>query len=250
MKSALEKKYLVNLENITEKDIIYFCRDSLSFNKSAQDKMIYEKEILEIIKSRQWDYTVKDIDKNNMLLYPIYNNAFNIVSYLIENKKYNLQEYDKDVSRALCACIMPIGENMNDYILSKNIHNNYIGDMVFQAYTMSISEGMKESFIDYYKQKADFLLKQNASFENILHHFLETSEFPLYRNIFVNFLQEHPLNTEEKLDIIKPILEVGKEKSLTFIKKEKNRMLDNWVRYVEMDIKLPPKNEHKKKNKI
>lgn len=248
----LEKKYEKNLplEEITEKDIIFFARDNLNFYVSKEYKIIYEKEILYLIKMKEWDWVHEDIDKNNILVYPIHNNAFSIVKYLIENNKYNLQEYHKSISKAVCSCIMPIGEEMNQYLLSKDIHTEYIADMVFQAYSMALSDKMRPDYVDYYKQKAENLFQKNASFEKILHHFLNTDEFHKYKMTLVNFLEQHPLSREEKLAIVKPILEEGKEKSLAFIKREKNRVLDNWVRYVELDIQLKPKNLIHKKTKI
>lgn len=145
---------------------------------------------------------------------------------------------------------MPIGEEMSQYLLSKNMHTDYIADMVFQAYSMSLSEKMKPEYVSYYLRKADSLLHENARFEKILNHFLITNEFSKYKTRFINFLEEHPLSREEKLAIVKPILEEGKEKSLAFIKREKNRVLDNWIRYVELDMQLKPKNIIHKKTKI
>lgn len=86
----LNKKYIkkFKIEELKEKNIIYFCRDALSSSSMKEENSLYhyyEEEILNIIKLKEWDWFAEDIDNNNILLYPIYNNAFKIVEYLIEN---------------------------------------------------------------------------------------------------------------------------------------------------------------------
>lgn len=248
----LEKKYKkkLSLNELREKDIIYFCRDSLHYGISQDKKEVYEKEILSLIKMKEWDWSVKDIDKNNMLLYPIYNGAFSIVKYLIENKKYNVQEYNEDISKAICSCIMPVGEKMSHYLLSKDIHTDYVSDMVFQAYSMSIIDGMKKEYVDYYINKARDLLVKKTNFNKILNQFLKTNEFDKYEMSLLNFLENHPLDKEKKLEIVKSILDEGQKKSLSFLRRKENKILDKWIKYIELNKNLPYKNTFSKKIKI
>lgn len=246
----LEKKYnkKFNLEELTEKDIIFFCRDNLNYYNSENNRVIYEKEILNLIKTKEWNWSVKDIDQNNILLYPVHNNAFTIVSYLIENKKYDLKKYDSDISKALCSSIMPIGEKMNQYLLSQDIHKEYISDMIFHAYNMSVSKNMKEEFVFYYKEKAQNLLKQDLNFNKIFIQFLSLHEFSNHKNNFQNFLESHPLDIEEKLLIVKNFLK--ENKSLSVANKEKSLILNNWIIYIELNKRLKLKQTPNKKHKI
>lgn len=253
MKTALEKKYSINLDNITEKDIIYFCRDALAINKKNENKVIYEKEILEIIKSKEWDWFTQDIDKNVILTYPIRNNAFNIVKYLLENKKYNLQEYNEKLSGAVKSCIALAGNEMCEYLLSQDLHQEYIEEMAFQAYIMS--DYVVPQYRLTYLEKAIELTSLNTDFSKILNKFLNSfssEEFKKIKLSFVKFLDTHPLSKEEKLNIMKPIIESGLStmSPSMFFKSEKNRMIDNYVRYIEMETRMPPRHDNIKKPKI
>lgn len=252
MKSALEKKYLVNLENITEKDIIYFCRDALSMN-SLENKEEYEKEILELIKLKEYDWFVQDLDKNVILTYPIRNNAFTIVKYLLDNKKYNLQEYNESLSGAVKSCILLTGEDMCDCLLSYNLHQDYIEDMAFQAYIMS--DYVSPKYRLTYVEKAVKLVNYNTDFSKILDKFLNnfnSEEFKKVKLSFVKFLDTHPLSNQGKAEVMKPLIEHGLSTMSPnmFFKLEKNRMLDNYVRYINMQNRMPEKNDNIKKLKI
>lgn len=249
MVKKLEKKYKQKfpLEELTSKEIVYFCRDSLSHGTSPEDKIIFEKEILNLMKAKNWDLEYKDIDGNNLLSYPIYNNAFDIVHYLIDNKMYDLKEYSDANSQAVCACIMLTGEKMMNYLVSLNIHKDYLTDMTFRAYTRS-AYVMPQYKITYMK-KADYLI-EHSNFEKILTKFLEISEFEKYKEQYLSFLQEHPAILEDKVKIIQKVLEPLREKKNFIERVQKYNILDNWVRYYELQEKYPNKDTQEKKPKI
>lgn len=238
MTPYLEKRYnkSLKIDTIKEKDIIYFCRDSLSNSISEEDKKKYEKEILSIIKVKEWDWFVQDIDKNNILTYPIYNNAFNIVKYLLENNKYNLKKYDKVISNSLSACIMLTGEKMQRYILSQEIDNQYITDMAFKAYIMSIN--VMPQYKNEYIKKAQELINLNADFDKILVNFLKENEFPKLKDTFYQFLEEHPMTIQEKVKAVVHIVEKLEENKNSIKFSEKYTSLKKWLQYHELNEKL------------
>lgn len=253
MKTELEKKYSINLNNVTEKDIIYFCRDALSTDIDNSKKAIYEKEILELIKSKEWNWFAQDIDKNVILTYPVRNNAFTIVKYLLENKKYNLEEYNEKLSGAVKACVSLVGDSMCEYLMSHNLHQDYLNDLAFKAYIMS--DSVVPTYRLTYIEKAVKLVNMGTDFEKILYNFLNdfnSDDFKKVKLSFVKFLDTHPLSKEEKLNIMKPIIQQGLANTRPdmFFKLEKNRMLDNYVRYLDMEQRMPPKNDNTKKAKI
>lgn len=247
-KSALERKYKQKLSlDLTAKEIVYFCRDALSYGTKPEEKVIYEKEILNLMKSKDWDLSYKDIDGNNLLSYPIYNNAFDIVKYLIDNKLYNLQEYNQENSHAVCACIMLTGEKMMNYLVSLDINKEYLTDMTFRAYSMS-SNVMPEYKISY-MNKASYLI-EHTDFEKILSEFLKVNEFDKYKEQYLVFLQEHPLELENKVKIIQAILTPLREKKNFIERVEKYKILDSWVNYFSLKEKFPNKEIADKKPKI
>ena len=253
----LEKKYKKKfiVEEITEKDIIYFCRDALAHsltekNKGNNQKSIYEKEILSLIKLKEWDWFAKDIDKNIILTYPVYNNAFTIVEYILENKKYNLEQYNEQCSGALKACIMLTGEKMQEYILSKNIHSEYITDMAFKAYTMS--EYVMPKYKNEYLKKAEELIQINTNFEKLVMNFLKYDEFEKVRQTFYLFLEEHPLPIIDKREYIATVLQDIQEQKSGAKYKAKYIDLGKWLQYNELNDKLNYKKniENNQKMKI
>lgn len=248
-KSALEKKYKQKfpLETLTAKEIVYFCRDSLSHGTSPEDKVIYEKEILELIKQKEWDLLYTDIDGNNLLSYPIYNNAFDIVTYFIDNKLYNLKEYNHENSHAVCACIMLTGEKMMNYLVSLDMHYDYITDMTFRAYLMSAN--VRPEYKIEYLNKANYLI-ENSDFENMLSQFLTLNEFDKHTEQYLSFLQEHPVETENKVKIIQKVLDPLREKKNFIQRVQKYNILDNWINYFLLQEKFPNKDVSEKKPKI
>lgn len=256
MTPYLNKKYKkqLNIEDITEKDIIFFCRDALSHsltkeNKNSNEKAIYEEEILSLIKLKDWNWFAKDIDKNIMLTYPVYNNAFTIVKYLLENQKYNLEEYNEEISRALQSCIMLTGEKMQEYLLSKKIHSEYITDMAFKAYTMS--DYVMPEYKSAYLKKAQELIQLNTNFEKVLVNFIKYDEFEKVKQSFYLFIEEHPLPIKDKIQHVAIILNNLKEKKSGARFSSKYIDLGKWLHYHELNDKLLPKEIHEpKKSKI
>lgn len=246
MTPYLNKKYKkqLNIEDITEKDIIFFCRDALSHsltkeNKNNNKKAIYEKEILSLIKLKDWNWFAKDIDKNIIFTYPVYNNSFTIVEYLLDNQKYNLKEYNEEISGSLQSCIMLTGEKMQEYLLSKKIHSEYITDMAFKAYTMS-DYVMPEYKITYLK-KAQELIQLNTNFEKLLINFIKYYEFEKVKQSFYLFLEEHPLPVKDKRKYVATILNNLQEKKSGARFNSKYIDLGKWLHYHELNSKLLPK---------
>lgn len=130
MQYLLKKYPKLNITEIREKDIIYFLRDALSTYGSKttkkRDRENYEKEIFEIIKSKEWDWHKTDIDGCNMLCYSLYNRADEISDYLLDYK-YDITQYKKDVSHALGALVTLQGFDYFEKIFTNNdIHSNYL----------------------------------------------------------------------------------------------------------------------------
>lgn len=253
MKTKLEKKYSINLSNATETQIMFLCRDALSLTSEDKNKADYEKEILELIKSKEYDWFAQDIDKNVILTYPVRNNAFSIVKYLLENKKYNLEEYNEKLAGAVKACVSLVGDSMCEYLMRQNLHQDYINDLAFQAYIMS--DFVDPTYRLTYIEKAVKFVNMGTDFEKILHNFLNnfnSDDFKKVKLSFVKFLDTHPLSKQDKANILKPIIEKGLATTRVdmFFKLEKNRMIDNYVRYLEMEQRMPPKNDNTKKAKI
>lgn len=242
----LNKKYKkeFNIEEIKEKDIIYFCRDALSKSSMREENSLYEfyeEEILNIIKLKEWDWFAEDIDNNNILLYPIYNNAFKIVEYLIENGKYNLKEYNEKISRSLCSCIMLTGEKMQNYLISQNINEQYITDMTWQAYNMS-ARVIDKYKVDYINKTKE-LMKLNVEFDTILVNFIKVNEFENVKDVFYQFLENHPMTIEEKVKGVNYALQklydnTTPVKARNVVFNEKVIFLKKWLQYHELNDKL------------
>lgn len=138
----LYKERFKHKDEICEKDIVYFLRDSISdvyypiqpYDKKRVAKSFYETEILNLVKAKEWDWHYVDIDNCNILTYSIFNKADTVSDYLIE-KKYDLSVYKKDVSDALCASI-----RMNNLDYFKKIVDNpilnldYLVDLNIKSY--------------------------------------------------------------------------------------------------------------------
>lgn len=208
-------------------------------NNNNNQKALYEKEILSLIKLIDWDWFAKDIDRNIILTYPVYNNAFTIVEYLLENKKYNIEQYHPEISHSLQSCIMLTGEKMQDYLLSKNIHSEYITDMAFKAYTRS-DYVMSEYKIDY-MNKAQKLIHLNTNFSKLLINFITDTEFEKMRDTFYRFLEEHPTPLQDKIKCISTILTKLEEKKSGARFASKYRDLGKWLHYHQLNDKFVPK---------
>jgi hypothetical protein len=237
----LNNKYenIFNFEKVTEKEIIYFCRDALNHESSNKDsflKVFYEKEILELIKLKEWDWFKEDIDKNNILTYPIYNNAFEIVKYLIENKKYNLKKYDTRISNALQASIILTGQKMQEYITSQDIHNDYVNDMIFKAYEMT--SFVKSPYVQVYFEQAERLMMLNIDFKKLLDNFLKINQFEKINNAFFNFLEKHPSHLEDKKIHISSALDLIEQNEKQPDLNIKYITLKKWLQYHDLNHKL------------
>lgn len=183
----LYKKRFKEDKEISEKDIIYFLRDSMSHLRKNYTNILvkpfYEKEILNLIKAKDWDWHYTDIDNCNILTYSIFNKVDSIADYLIENK-YDLSIYTKDVSNALCASIrinnidyfkkIVNNEDLNSqYFIDLNIHSykwraiNPINFEIYNKYLNSLEKTHKTETI--YKITEN-IINLNHDFDKFLEH--------------------------------------------------------------------------------
>ena len=245
-KTALEKKYnkKILISELKTKDIIFFCRDALSYTVSEKDKKIYEREILDLMKSMKLDVSYKSIDGNNLLAYPVYNNAFKIVDYLLENNFYDLQNYNDDVSQDVCACIMLDGEKMMHKLLDLNINEKYINDMCFRAYLMAsvVFPDYKKSYEDKVKQLID-----KTDFKEILENFIKHDDFSKCVNQYKLFLQDHPMDLKKKIEVVENVLKPLRNKGKIIEVKEKYKLLNIWLNYHILEDNLTRQNDNKNK---
>ena len=135
------KKRFKEDKELSESDIIYFLRNAIlnshqpiKINNKVVVNFSYEREVLTLVKAKEWDWHYTDIDKCNILTYAIFNKVDSVANYLIENK-YDLSVYKEDVSHALTASIRI---NNIDYfkkiVESKNINTEYLIDLNVHSY--------------------------------------------------------------------------------------------------------------------
>jgi hypothetical protein len=249
----LAKKYpKVDFNNLTEKNIIYFCRDALSYYNTDHDskKAVFEAEILEIIKSKEWNWNATDIDKNIILTYPVYNYSLPIVQYLLENEKYNIKEYNKTISNALGSSITIFGGVTLNYLLNlEDMDIMYRTDLAIKSY--QVASGVE---MNYHKQnyleKALAIFQTETLFTNIVGDFVA---FPSnYKNIkepLHHLLENHPLDIDSKVNIVKGYLnpELCNPNKLI---SEVLTTLENWSTYYSLNKDLAISNSTHKKPKI
>jgi hypothetical protein len=259
----LKKQYSKNFDfsDLNEKDIIYFCRDSLTpyRNHSQKVQQEFENEILSIIQSKEWDWSIKDIDKNTILTYPIYNNAHSIVKYLLDNKKYDVKTYDKDMSNSLCSCITILGDKMLKNIMEYGIHPKYIDDMINKAYLYASIMSEKDT-CEVYLNTASYLLEKNLSLNNISpylfngtisHLILNNNEnkYPYLKTALHHLLENYPLDIKKKDFHVKKFFDpiIWKSKKLP---QDISSCLENWRNYHSLNNELIKNNKIIKKFKI
>ncbi len=215
---GLREKYSnekINWDCLTEKNIIYFCRDALSsFVKSEKLKSGYENEILNMIKKKgldNLDIHKTDIDDNNLLLYPVYNGAFKIVDFLLKSGKYDLTVYNKGVSKALTACVHLNGEKMLDYLLSYTLNNEYVVDMMDQAiyYTVAVENAKSKLF--YSEIFKRLMLRVDGSEEGFLkiatNFFHSGSDLNKTKEAIIFFMENYSFDVEKKILLIDTLIE-------------------------------------------
>jgi hypothetical protein len=236
MKKLKQKYSKHNFDNITEKNIIYFCRDALSYYASPKDPD-YEKEILELIKQKDYDWFINDNDGNIILTYPILNDAFTILDYLISNKKYDLSVYNNKINDSILASIRKTGKKMIKYLLNQNIHPNYITNMALTSFKMSDHISSPNNY-NYIKNALFILNKapQTAiTFEYIFSNMIRN---PVTSgNSLIYLLNEHKLNNNEKIQIIDLFFEEDKNSryplKLNKIE-EKIKTIEKWKFYLSL----------------
>lgn len=254
----LKKRYLsFDFLNLTEKDIIYICRDSLNPQRNLKED--YEGEILQIIQSKEWDWTVKDNDKCSILTYNVYNNAHSIVKYLLDNNKYDVRTYDKDTSDSICACISLIGQKMINNILEYDINPRYIDDMINKAYLLASKMSKKDNCENYLKT-AELLIGENSKLNNINHslfigaisHIIlnnNENKYPYLNTSLHHLLEYYPLDISKKEFHVKKFFDpiIWKSRKLP---QDISSTLENWINYHSLQKDLPNNNSVNKKIKI
>lgn len=210
-------------------DIIYFCRDALASGRNISNKKEAEAEILELIKSKDWNWYARDIDNNIILTYPVFNNAFKVVRFLLEENKYNLNQYNPTLSKALSACINLHGKGMLDLILGFNVDNKYKTDMVIKAYNLA-SAVKEESYRDTYINLVNDLLK-DSDFIEVIDGIVNSSSV----DCFHHFLFNHPLEHDRKVQITKQIADNYTNFGVSSTDlSSKNRVLEKFEVFAEL----------------
>lgn len=250
-----------DFSNLEEKDIIYFCRDSLTPYRNYTEEMNQKlkNEILTIIQSKDWDWSIKDIDKNTILTYPVYHNAHDIVKYLLDNKKYDVKSYTQELSNSLCACISLVGETMLKNIMNYGIETRYLDDMLNKSYLYA-SIMSKEEHCNKYLEIAEYLTNQNFLLNNtspylfngvISHLILNNNEnkYPYLNKSLHHLLENYPLDNHKKLFCMKKFFDpiIWKQKRLP---QDIASTLENWINYHSLQKELNQDNIINKKPKI
>lgn len=228
----------------TEKDIIYFCRSNFGNYKKHTKKTreMYEKTTLRAIKSKEWNWQAKDIDNNTILTYPVYNNCYLIVQYLLENKIYNITKYEEYISQALCSCIMLTGEKMMNQILSyHDLDIRYKSDMAVKALEMgSYIIAYKKDYVD----KALTIMSTSISFEHMMVKIMKSvsiEEEQMY------CLLEYPLMSfKDKKDIINKMCNIDffkADEMVIYSIKNKMKIIDKWEFNHNLEYDLIKKDE-------
>lgn len=239
----------VDFENISTKDLIYVCRNSLNRRNSGLNEKDYLEltyEILGILKSKEWRRYEKDIDGNILLTYPVLHGNKECVQYLLENK-YNVRDYNHNVSDAICACVSLLGNNILDYFLSIEMNQRYKNDMLAKAYNMlsRVKFDTETRVISTYELFVEKLIDK-SDFEKVLEKILVNSN----NKSFQHFLIKHPLDLERKAIITKEVIENYlhfKLKSSDI--KGKEEILNKYELFAKLK-KIPSKEETQKTRKI
>lgn len=241
MYKILKSKYpdIFNKE-IRASDIIFLCRDSLRVK--AENNI--EEEILHLIKQKDWAWYARDIDNNIIITYPIFNGSKKIVDYLIESKKYDINEYNPSLSKAICACISLKGEDMFNYFLNKDLNFRYKNDLITKSLVMA-SNVKDESHFDHYMKYANDLIN-DCNFVDVIRGII----YPATPEVFNYFLFNHPLKNEEKVALSKQLIE---EYSFFNLSNgdlnSKNKLLEKFEMLTHLQ-KMPINGKSKKVKKI
>ena len=269
MKKIL-KKYQLNFDDVYEKNIIFFCRTELNdfykkqTNYNQKMKKIYENDIYEIIEKKyhqnlqNWDWYKQDIDKNIILTYPIHNDSIKLVEYLLElrdhnthKKIYDLEIFREDISNALRSCINIKSSKMLDFLLEKNIHENYISDMIYICNIM-LKRVYQESQKKYQKKLKKLLIKEyniKRIIEKTLEELKYNKEESIETTIQLIYLLEKEKNKKLVSEELKKILN-----NLTFLEKEQMKesiqLLNDWMLAYNLQKELKPTIKKEIRNKI
>lgn len=271
MKILIKKYPNIDLNNITMKDIIFFCRKFL-IKKYSQNKKIlneknvieYENEIYQIIQKKyednlqDWNWHIKDIDGNNILTFPIFHNSFKIVEYLLNLKNkdngknfFDLKIFNNDIKNALNTSINLYGEDMINFIISQEINSKYISNMITTAYEFfNIVE--KEEEKDVYQKIIGKLYNKDFDSKEIIREIIK-KDIRLLNNL-VFFLEEIPIKKEQKIQEIQEIFE---EEEIKLFHEIKWNYFKKWIDIQKLEINLNKslnskilKENQKTKNKI
>ena len=240
----LKKRYpTFNFREITEKDIIYFCRDALS--DSGIDPTFYEEEILNIIKSKKWDLEYKDIDGNIILTYPIFNNSIRIVKFLLDYI-YDAKVFKEDMNQSFCSClnIKPKSDEMISFLVKANINQKYKDNMLLQSYFLS-----SRALNNYYKDSlnnADKLMI-GSNFEFVANKLINSEGLV---EAFSHYIFKHEMIVDKKIEVLDKIFskELNDFKKINDSLKGKQEEFERFKLLVKLDYDLKvvkPKNREK-----
>lgn len=146
---------------------------------------------------------------------------------------------------------MLTGEKMQNYLISQNINEQYITDMTWQAYNMSARVQNKYK-VDY-TNKAKELMKLNVDFDTILVNFIKVNEFENVKDVFYQFLEDHPMTIEEKIKGVNDALQkisdnITPLQARNLVFNEKVIFLKKWLQYHNLNDKLISKETIELKN--
>ncbi len=241
MYEILKSKYpnLLNGE-IKASDLIFICRDSLKYKKDIDT----EDEILNLIKEKEWAWYARDIDHNVILTYPIFNGSKKIVDYLITSKKYDINQYNPSLSKALCATISLRGGELLDYFLTKEMDVKYKNDLIVKSLVMA-SNVKDENHFEQYMGYVDKLINY-VDFKEVIKGIIH----PASPDVFNYFLVNHNLLNDEKINVVK---EIQTEYSVFGLTENavgnKNKLIEKFEMLTQLQ-KMPINDSKKKVKKI
>lgn len=216
-------------KELSESDIIYFLRNAIlnSYKpiKINNNKVVanfsYEREVLTLVKAKEWDWHYLDIDKCNILTYALFNKVDSVADYLLEYK-YDLSLYKEDVSHALTASIRI--DNIDYFkkiVESKNINTEYLIDLNVHSY---IKKSANPTGLGVYN---DYLNTLNCIHEPEM--IRKTIEGVIKSHTdFDKFLVFQKFNSQLFIEIVDKVLN---ENFKDMDKRKANQIMDSFSKY-------------------
>lgn len=238
-----------DFDNLEEKNLIYMMRNALLVKIDKKDK--FNKELLLLIKSKNWDWSKKDIDGCTVLLYAIYTQSETILDYLIESNTYDISKFDMSINEAILSANRSANFEMLDKILSyPQLNNEYKSSIVLDLLVLPLYYSDK-MFLNKNAKAMDLvsiIKDKERLFTWMTHKILEADISDTNRVFFI--IDNYPLPIVTKKMIIENIDIKDMPQSLFFKKLNLNElkrrdsytknkeMMGKWVNYQNLSQKI------------